>query len=119
MNRSLIFVAALMLGTSGAAFAFHKEGHKISYPGEKSGRFTLVTIAAGATCTDPIVEPEGVDVNVHGGPKKFGFIGAGKLELVVLSEDPDVVQICFLDETPRERDVRVRISFAPEEEEPA
>jgi hypothetical protein len=117
MTKSLVLASVLALGVSGGAFAFHKDGH-IPFPGAPSGKFTLVPIAAGATCTDPIVEPEGVDVTVHGGPKKFGFIGAEELELVVISEDPDVVQICFLDETPRERDVQVRISFTPEDEEP-
>ena len=75
----------------------------------------LVPIAAGDTCTAPIEEPDGVNAVGHGGPKKWGFIGGEEFELVVLSEDPDVVQFCFVDGLPRDADVQIRVSFETEE----
>jgi hypothetical protein len=113
MRLHLIAVAALVLASS-SAVAFHKEGH-IAFPGEPSGKFVLFTIAAGATCTALIEEPEGVDAVAHGGPKKFGFIGEEEIELVVVAEDPDAVQFCFVDGLARAADVAVRVSFEAEE----
>ena len=100
-----------------AAMAHHKDGHSLTSPGEPSDRFTLFQINAGATCTAPIEEPDGTDALSHGGPAKRGFAPHSDIELVEVS--PDVVQFCFVDGEPRSRDLQVRVSFVPEEEEVA
>lgn len=103
----------------GFVLAFHREGHDMPFPGAPSGQFVLFTIPAGANCTDTFVEPDGLDTVLHGGPKKYGFIGEELIETVVISEDPDVVQVCLAEGIePMAGDVAVRVSFeGPEDEE--
>lgn len=114
MKTPITILAICVLATSGLAFAFHKPGHGKGFPGEPSGKFMVLPILAGVTCTNLIEEPEGVDIAVHGGPKKWGFIGEEDIEIVAVSENPDVVQVCFADGLPRGSDISVRISFEDE-----
>lgn len=114
MKKAILLLAASVLMLSGLAFGFHKPGHGKGFPGEPSGKFMVLPILAGVTCTNLIEEPEGVDVAVHGGPKKWGFIGEEEIEIVAVSENPDVVQVCFADGLPRGSDVSVRISLEDE-----
>ena len=63
----------------------------------------------------PIEEPEGTDAVANGGPPQVGFVSEAEVELVEVSSN--VVQFCFVDGEPRDRDRQVRVSFVPEDEE--
>jgi hypothetical protein len=113
--RKIVLATTILMLASGSAYAFHKPDHKTEFPGAPSDQFVLFPILAGATCTDPIAEPEGLNAVPHGGPKKYGFIGEEFIETVDVSEG--VVQFCLVEGVgPLEGDVFVRVSFEPEAE---
>ena len=113
MNTLLMLLLVSLVSMPVSSMASQKDKHDKKFPGEASGRFVIVPILAGALCTDPISQPGGMHLAIHGGPKKQGFIGGKSVTVVPLSEGqiPNGVQVCFVDGKTRETDVMVRISF--------
>jgi len=94
-----------------------KDKGKNKFPGEASGRFTLHTIEAGATCTMPIRVPFGMDAVAHGGPTKEGFLDPDEVEVVSAGED--YIQFCLHGGEPLDADAKVRVSFVDMDDDDA
>src|SRR5690554_1434025 len=74
-------------------------------------RYTVHEIKAGATCTDPIVQPQGVHAVAVIAPNRDGFISPNEVHSIHFGGQ--YVQFCFVAGGAREEPVKMRVAYEP------